>query len=61
MDCRNCGESIRPTEERDGIDRYPLDGKYEFGYVHDNGPKMGGDPFCDMTLIAEPPDALDSG
>ena len=56
MKCaNNCGELIRPTEERDGIDRHPLDGKYEFEYVHDNGPDIHGNPFCDITLTATPP------
>ena len=56
MNCaNNCGEPIRPTEERDGIDRSPLDGRYEFEYVHDCGPEVPGGPFCDITLIAMPP------
>ena len=49
MKCVNCYEPIRPTGELDGI--YEHDGRYEFGYVHDDG-----NPFCDLTPVATPPE-----
>ena len=48
MNCDNCYEPIRPTEERDGIEMH--DGRYEYEYVHDDG-----NPYCDITCIATPP------
>ena len=48
MKCVNCYEPIRPTEERDGIERH--DGRYEYEYVHDDG-----NPICPIPCIATPP------
>lgn len=47
MNCADCGRPIRPTEERDGIEKH--DGRYEFEYVHDDG-----NPVCDGTFAARP-------
>lgn len=46
--CVNCDQLIRPTEDRDGIERH--DGRYEYEYVHDDG-----NPICPITCIATPP------
>jgi hypothetical protein len=51
-ECAECYQLIRPTEARDGIEMH--DGKYEFEWVHDNGPKIGGNPYCDLSPIARP-------
>ena len=50
MNCDNCGETVRLTEARDGIEMH--DGKYEFEYVHEDG-----NPFCPIPCIAWPPPA----
>jgi hypothetical protein len=52
--CRNCYQPIRRTEQRDDLD--PPDG---FEWVHDNGPRIRGNPICDVTPIAEPEDEPD--
>jgi len=41
--CVNCDEPIRRTEASDRVD--PRD----YGWVHE-----GGNPICDMTLVASP-------
>jgi hypothetical protein len=47
MKCASCGQPIRETEPRDGIEAH--DGEYEFRYVHEDG-----NPVCDGMFQASP-------
>jgi hypothetical protein len=49
MKCANsCGQEIRETEPRDGIEVH--DGEYEFRWVHEDG-----NPVCGGLFTATPP------
>lgn len=48
MNCINCYEPIRLTEDRDGIEMHG--GEYEYKWVHDDG-----DPICPIPCVATPP------
>jgi hypothetical protein len=48
MNCANgCGQEVRETEPRDGIEMH--DGEYEFRWVHEDG-----NPVCDGMFTATP-------
>ena len=49
MNCINCGDPIRPTGDRDGIELH--DGRYEYEYVHEDG-----NPICPIPCVATPPE-----